>query len=479
MGKIERKYLAHYIDANIGGEFTSYVRLGKDLETYAEELNPQVNIQRNLSGQPFVNMEGYQVQSNVEPFYAEYGSLLFEVLSRIANNRITDDSCKTTKVDALLNEDGTQVWAYREDCWIVPVSIGGDTSGVQIPFNVYCAGNRVYGTFDTVNKTFAETGEEPPISPFTTLSATNNGIYSAPAGKGYSRVTVSVHENIQLVELSITGNGTYVPSSGYAYNQVTAQIPGLQGFVERTISGVLEDSTITKVGNYAFQGCTNLNGAILPECSVISSNAFAGLQQFFSIIAPSCTSIGNGAFQGCIYLSQVSFPECTFVGSSAFLRCYSLQRMDFPKCSSVGDYAFRDCSVATYASFPECERLNYGAFFGCRLLESISFPKMQSIGHYALSGCASLALVSFGSYMSYIGASAFNSCFNLVSLYMMYSGVVSLYDAYASVAFNNTPMYDNSTSTGVWGTIYVPSSLLTAYQEDSKWSVISSRFSGI
>lgn len=479
MGKIERKYLAHYIDANIGGEFTSYVRLGKDLETYAEELNPQVNIQRNLSGQPFVNMEGYQVQSNVEPFYAEYGSLLFEVLSRIANNRITDDSCKTTKVDALLNEDGTQIWAYREDCWIVPVSIGGDTSGVQIPFNVYCAGNRVYGTFDTVNKTFAETGEEPPISPFITLSATNNGIYSAPAGKGYSRVTVSVHENIQLVELSITGNGTYVPSSGYAYNQVTAQIPGFKEFVERTISGVIEDSTITKVGNYAFQGCTNLNGAILNECTSIGIGAFMGDDRFYSIIAPSCEYINSTAFQGCIYLSQASFPECKFVGGSAFLRCYSLQRIDFPKCSSVENYAFRDCSAATYASFPECERLQYMALYNCRALESVSFPKLRSVSHYALGGCTSLALVSFGSYMSHIGTYAFSSCYNLVSLYMMYPGVVSLFDAYVSMAFSYTPIYDYSTSAGRFGTIYVPASLLTAYQEDSKWGVISSRFSGI
>ena len=29
-GKMERKYLAHFIDASFGGESTNYVRLGKD-----------------------------------------------------------------------------------------------------------------------------------------------------------------------------------------------------------------------------------------------------------------------------------------------------------------------------------------------------------------------------------------------------------------------------------------------------------------
>ena len=43
---------------------------------------------------------------------------------------------------------------YREDVWVVPESVGGDTSGVQIPFTVYNAGNRVKGTFDLTTKTF-------------------------------------------------------------------------------------------------------------------------------------------------------------------------------------------------------------------------------------------------------------------------------------------------------------------------------------
>ena len=154
MSKIDRKYLAHYLDENFGSGTVSYTRLGKDLEEYNEELNPDVEVNKNILGEQNVNHNGYEVQSEVDPFYAYFGDPLFTKLALIANERKTGDACKTTKVDVLLNADGTVVWAYREDVYVVPNSIGGDTSGVQIPFTVYNAGNRVAGTWDPSTKTF-------------------------------------------------------------------------------------------------------------------------------------------------------------------------------------------------------------------------------------------------------------------------------------------------------------------------------------
>lgn len=157
--KIERKYLAHFIDASYGAATTNYVRLGKDLEEYNEELNPDVEIKKNILGEQSVQHNGYEVQSEVDTYYAYTDEPLFEQLSRIANERLTGDDCKTTKVDVLLKPDGTVIWAYREDVQTIPTSLGGDTSGVQIPFTVYNAGNRVKGTFDVDTKTFTPTTE--------------------------------------------------------------------------------------------------------------------------------------------------------------------------------------------------------------------------------------------------------------------------------------------------------------------------------
>lgn len=158
---IERKYLAHYIDGAFSGENPAYVRLGKDLEEYSVELNPDVESKQNILGENSVVINGYEASSSVEPYYYDYEDSLAEKVMDIAMNRITGDGCKTTVVDVLLKpgEDGaapTCVWAYREDCHVVPESVGGDTSGVQIPFTIHRAGNRVKGTFDISTKTFNE-----------------------------------------------------------------------------------------------------------------------------------------------------------------------------------------------------------------------------------------------------------------------------------------------------------------------------------
>lgn len=161
MEKIERKYLAHFIDAAFSAENPEYIRLGDDLEDYKEELNPDVEVKKNIKGEQTVQHNGYKVQSEVDPFYAYSGDPLFEQLSKIANERLSGAGCGTTKVDVLLKADGTVEWAYREDVVVVPkTSPGGNTSGVQIPFTIYNNGNRVKGTWDIKTKTFTPVSTE-------------------------------------------------------------------------------------------------------------------------------------------------------------------------------------------------------------------------------------------------------------------------------------------------------------------------------
>ena len=162
----ERKYLAHYIDSAFDTTYkaTEYVRLGKDLEEYAIELNPDVETKKNILGETSVAVSGYEVSSSVDPYYYDYDEALSEKIMDIAMNRTTGDGCKTTTIDVLLKPGATAdaaptvVWAYREDCYLVPQSVGGDTTGIQIPFELHRAGNRVKGTFDLTTKKFNENG---------------------------------------------------------------------------------------------------------------------------------------------------------------------------------------------------------------------------------------------------------------------------------------------------------------------------------
>lgn len=165
---VERKYLAHFLDAKFDVTYKAaeYVRLGKDLEEYSEELNPEVEVTRNIIGEQSVKHSGYEVSGDVDPFYFEnYDDALSNKIMDLAMTRATGDSCKTTMVDVLLKPGTTPeavptvVWAYREDVVIAVNSIGGDTTGIQTPFTVYKAGNRVKGSWDVASKTFTPSNE--------------------------------------------------------------------------------------------------------------------------------------------------------------------------------------------------------------------------------------------------------------------------------------------------------------------------------
>lgn len=160
---IERKYLFHFIDAGFNkltsedgtpatSDLQNYVRLGKYLQAYNEDLNPQTNVFANILGEQIVIHTGYQVSSTAEPYYAEHDEPLWEQLQQIANERLTGDGCETTRIDGLIDDDGTVEWAYMESCKVIPNSLGGDTSGVQIPFQVINNGNRHRVNFDLTTK---------------------------------------------------------------------------------------------------------------------------------------------------------------------------------------------------------------------------------------------------------------------------------------------------------------------------------------
>lgn len=154
-GKIERKYMAHMIDASFGADEASWVRLGKDLEEFSIELNPDTETSKNILGESTFKHNGYEVSADADPYYAEVGDPLFEKLQEIIDERITGDGCKTSALEVhMWDGDDTAFVAWKQECYVVPNSYGGDTSGYQIPFTVYYTGERVKGEYNATTKTF-------------------------------------------------------------------------------------------------------------------------------------------------------------------------------------------------------------------------------------------------------------------------------------------------------------------------------------
>ena len=148
-GKIARKYMAHFLDSSFGGATSSWYRIGEDLEEFNVELNPDTEQKKNILGNNSFVHNGYEVSASAEPFYARVGDALFEKLQQIVDTQANDDGCLTRSLEVhLWDGDATAGFvAYLQDCYVVPTSYGGDTSGYQIPFEVTYVGDKVKGKY--------------------------------------------------------------------------------------------------------------------------------------------------------------------------------------------------------------------------------------------------------------------------------------------------------------------------------------------
>lgn len=162
MAKITREKLKHFIDASFGGE-AEYILLGSDLEEYTINLNPSVNKKTNILLESTASVDSYEVSGSVGTFYADYDDPLYTKLWELANKRATGDAVKTTVVDVMIDVANlTVIEAYIDTVVVAIQSMGGDTTGVQIPFEVHYLGgsNRRKVNFDLETKTVSEITEE-------------------------------------------------------------------------------------------------------------------------------------------------------------------------------------------------------------------------------------------------------------------------------------------------------------------------------
>ena len=156
MAKIERKYLAHFINTAQPDSQAVYERLGKDLEEFSPELSAQVESKKNILGENSVVISGYEKQASIEPYYAETDSALFARLQQIIDDNLILDQLKTDVVEVKLweNAEGTVFPAVKEVAFLEVKSYGGDTTGYQIPFALHYTGQREKGSFDVSSKVF-------------------------------------------------------------------------------------------------------------------------------------------------------------------------------------------------------------------------------------------------------------------------------------------------------------------------------------
>lgn len=151
--KLTRGAHLFYIDTSFGTGTTSWYLVGKDIEEMSVDLGADTETVKNILDETSVRHNGYEPTIDADPYYADPDDALYPKLKDIAMNRKKGDDCKTKYLEVIVEDtDATSHSAWQEDCYVIPQSVGGDTSGFQIPFQVLPAGNRQAGSATLANK---------------------------------------------------------------------------------------------------------------------------------------------------------------------------------------------------------------------------------------------------------------------------------------------------------------------------------------
>lgn len=200
------------------------------------------------------------------------------------------------------------------------------------------------------------------------LTVTENGVYTASSGHAYSPVTVSVPQSgITPTGTSvITENGLY-DVANFASASVSVPIPS--GYIQPTGTSSITANGIYDITSFASVD-VNVSGG---GGGGITADDIA-MRLISGVVSGSATRIGNYAFYGCSALTTASFPDAVAIGNSAFQSCRNLISVYFPKVSTIAANAFTQCSSLSVVSFPNLESdgaIASSAFTNCSQLMSV------------------------------------------------------------------------------------------------------------
>lgn len=302
-----------------------------------------------------------------------------------------------------------------------------------------------------------------PIIPSGTLSIIGTGLYNVYS---YSSISVNIEDLLEKRLTSVLSLPEYKDLSASKINPTA--------FAYQDISSI-DMPAVTIVDKMALCRCQKLSSVNLPNCEYISDYAFTSCSSLTEINFPKCSYVGTGAFSQCRKLTTVSLPLVKSFNSFyhyAFANCYSLSSVYLPECEYFGGQCFYGCTNLSSISLPKCTFLGYNCFYSCSGLTSIYLPECTLLGTGAFSRCQNLTNVSLPK-VSFMSSYAFQQCYNLLSLYLNVSSIPSLQNINV---FSSTPISNYTTSTGgVYGSIFVPTSLYSSFISATNWANYSSR----
>ena len=248
-----------------------------------------------------------------------------------------------------------------------------------------------------------------------------------------------------------------------------------------SLTGVTIPNSVTSIGNWAFSGCSSLTGVTIPNSvTSIARGVFEHCDSLTGVtIGDSVTSIGDLAFFVCKSLTSVTVPNSvTSIGKEAFEACTSLTGVTIGNSViSIGDAAFRSCTSLTGVTIPNSvTRIGDAAFEECTSLTGVTIPNSVTIiGDWAFMECTSLTNVTIPSSVTSIRSCAFAYCESLTGVTIP-NGVTSIGDdAFFRCSSLISVTIPNSVTSIARGAFLCCSSLKTVYYggSEAQWENIN------
>lgn len=181
----------------------------------------------------------------------------------------------------------------------------------------------------------------------------------------------------------------------------------------------LEQCKISELSATAFDGCVRLKDINLSNATIaaIPDQIFSGMRGLISATVPkTVTSIGTEAFYACKNLEMINgLSDCniTKIGEKAFYNCWSLKGADLSGSSLtvLPASAFKGDTALLSVKMPKSlNEIGNEAFYGCSAMKKLDLnnTRLTTIGNSALSDMTSLMYINLPDTVNSVGAKAFD-----------------------------------------------------------------------
>ena len=123
--------------------------IGKDNDELSKELNPDTESSRNVLGEQTFTHSGYEPEIEVDPYYMDPDRAMYEHMLECAlQEKYGEADLLGEFAEAFFETVDADTktmtgYCYVRDAWFTPQSVGGDTTGLQIPYTINPVGPAV------------------------------------------------------------------------------------------------------------------------------------------------------------------------------------------------------------------------------------------------------------------------------------------------------------------------------------------------